>query len=178
MMISLIFLKIMHQHFHPLNVSTKNASSEVKTFRYEVSKLFCFLLTGVWTQGLMLARQCSTTPPALFWLSVFEVGSHELLPWADFRTVILLISASWIARVIGVSHQCLAPNYFQEMFCLSQYMYTWKCLKETPCVAILVRKTKMSFFTFTKLENRSCLGEGLVPVGEGRKWGRSVGGWI
>jgi hypothetical protein len=40
-----------------------------------------------------------------------------------------------------------------------QFIYTWKCHKETPCVAILNKKK--SFFSYTNWrageQNRSCL---------------------
>jgi hypothetical protein len=36
---------------------------------------------------------------------IFEIGSLELFPWDWLRTVILLISASQVARIIAVSHQ-------------------------------------------------------------------------
>jgi hypothetical protein len=47
-------------------------------------------------------------------------------------------------------------------------MYTWKCHKEIPCVAILNKQTKnVIFFVLqnqrTGDHNRSCLGD-LVPV--------------
>jgi hypothetical protein len=42
----------------------------------------------------------------LFWL-VLEMGSHELFAKAGLKPV-FLISASQVARIIGVSHQCLA----------------------------------------------------------------------
>jgi hypothetical protein len=50
----------------------------------------------------------------------------------------------------------------------------------SPCSYL--KQTKMSFlFSFTKLENRKaeevlpCVG-GVVPVGEGRRWGKGEGG--
>jgi hypothetical protein len=41
-----------------------------------------------------------------------EIWSHELFAWAGFEPTILLISASWVARITGVSHQHLAPFCF------------------------------------------------------------------
>jgi hypothetical protein len=44
-----------------------------------------------------------------------------------------------------------------------------------------LKQTKMSFFSFTKLESRRAeqvLSGGLVPVGSGRRWGKGVGGRI
>jgi hypothetical protein len=50
--------------------------------------------------------------------------------------------------------------------------------KDTACIEILY-KQKCHFFYFTKLENmrvEQVLSGGLVGVGEGRMWGKSVGG--
>jgi hypothetical protein len=43
-----------------------------------------------------------------FMLGIFEIGSHKLFPQGWLWTMILLIAASWVARIIGVSHQPLA----------------------------------------------------------------------
>jgi hypothetical protein len=48
--------------------------------------------------------------PALFnvgWV-FFEIGSHELLVLGWHHAMILLISATWVARITHVSHRCLA----------------------------------------------------------------------
>jgi hypothetical protein len=45
-----------------------------------------------------------------------------------------------------------------------QCTYTWKCHKETPCIAIL-NKQKCHFFSFTKLKNRRA--EQVLPQGVG-----------
>jgi hypothetical protein len=44
------------------------------------------------------------TPPALFCDGSFETGSWEQFVWHWLRITILLISASWVARITGVSH--------------------------------------------------------------------------
>jgi hypothetical protein len=59
------------------------------------------------------------------------------------------------------------------------YIYTWKCHKEMPCVALL-NKQKCHFFSFYKIrEQEGRTGAvwegGLVPVGGGRRWEKSVG---
>jgi hypothetical protein len=54
-------------------------------------------------------------------------------------------------------------------------MYTWKCYKETPCVAIKMSTNKsISFFFFYKVAEQKCLGEGLVTVGGRGEVGREV----
>jgi hypothetical protein len=41
-----------------------------------------------------------------FVTGVFEIGSLELFPWVWIQTTILLIAASWVVRITGVSHRC------------------------------------------------------------------------
>jgi hypothetical protein len=36
-------------------------------------------------------------------MGYFEIGSHELFAWGWLQTMILLISASWVARITGMS---------------------------------------------------------------------------
>jgi hypothetical protein len=67
----------------------------------------------VWTLGLMLARQAlyhlsHSARPFSFVLGIFEIGSCRLFAW--LWTVILMISAYWVARIIGVSHWCPAAG--------------------------------------------------------------------
>jgi hypothetical protein len=41
-------------------------------------------------------------------MAVFKIGSHELFARGWFVTAVLLISASLVARITGVSHWYLA----------------------------------------------------------------------
>jgi hypothetical protein len=60
---------------------------------------FFFGGTGVWTQGLMLA-----TPPVLFCVGYFWDRVSFFCPgWPP--TVVLLISAFWVAGITGVNHR-------------------------------------------------------------------------
>jgi hypothetical protein len=70
-----------------------------------VNGFMCFLC--VWYQSLNSGPIPWATPPALFVLGIFEIGSHEFICPVWLRTAILLISASWVARITGVSHWCL-----------------------------------------------------------------------
>jgi hypothetical protein len=79
-----------------------------------ILKNYCFGNTGVWTQGLKLARQvlCHlSSPPALFCVGYFQDRGSWIIflgwPW----TLIFLISASWV-RIIDVSHWCPANSFF------------------------------------------------------------------
>jgi hypothetical protein len=64
----------------------------------------------------MLVRQAlhylSHSPNPVFMLGFFKIGSHELFAETWFCTEILLMSASPVARIIGVSHLCLALTGF------------------------------------------------------------------
>jgi hypothetical protein len=79
---------------------------------------FCFL--RYW--GLNSGPSPWAIPPALFVIGFFfEIGFCELFALGWLRTSILLISASWVARVTGVSRQCLAQHCFlRHRFCVSQ----------------------------------------------------------
>jgi hypothetical protein len=74
--------------------------------------LFFYLFLQYW--GLNSGPSPWTTPPALFCEGFFKIGSHEFLSgW--LWTAILLISASWVARITGVSHRRLGQSYFYVM---------------------------------------------------------------
>jgi hypothetical protein len=47
----------------------------------------------------------------------FEIGSYELFAWVWRWTTILLISASWIAKITGMSHRHLAATVFLKAYC-------------------------------------------------------------
>jgi hypothetical protein len=54
-----------------------------------------------------LQSSCSTaqaTPPVHFSLVILEIGSHELFPWADLKTMTLPISGSQITSITGVNY--------------------------------------------------------------------------
>jgi hypothetical protein len=56
----------------------------------------------LWYSGLSSKPIPSATPPAFFCDRVFfELGSHDLFA---LQTTIFLTSASWVARLTGVSH--------------------------------------------------------------------------
>jgi hypothetical protein len=52
-----------------------------------------------------------STSPVLWWV-FFKIESRELFCLGWFWTTVLLISASWVARITGVSCWCLAKLYF------------------------------------------------------------------
>jgi hypothetical protein len=64
--------------------------------------LFFFFFCGAeaWTEGLHL----EPLHQPIFVMGFFEIGSHELFDQGWFQTTILLISASWVARITGMSH--------------------------------------------------------------------------
>jgi hypothetical protein len=72
-----------------------------------INFFFSFGNTGVWTQGLVLTRQAlyhlnHFTSPFLCW--VFRISQTICQVW--LWTTILLISSSWVTKIIGVCHQC------------------------------------------------------------------------
>jgi hypothetical protein len=78
--------------------------------------VFVFLVVLGFELNFMLARQvlcrlCYSASPVLCWVGV----SQTVCPcW--LQTVILLISVSWVARIIGLSHWCPADlSAFVEM---------------------------------------------------------------
>jgi hypothetical protein len=69
---------------------------------------FSFCGTRVWTQGFHLEPLYQPYfCEGFFWDRV----SRTVCP-GGLRTAILLISASWVARITGVSHQCPAGIFF------------------------------------------------------------------
>jgi hypothetical protein len=73
---------------------------------------FPFCSTGAWTQGLPLERLCQLfSCDGFFWDRVLQTICPGWL-WAT----ILLVSASWVARITGVSHRCPALFFFFSVF--------------------------------------------------------------
>jgi hypothetical protein len=66
------------------------------------------------------------------------------------------------------------------------YIYTWKYQKETPCVAILNKQECLFSFFYKIREQEGGTGPGkgenairgrwMVPLREGRRWGKAMGG--
>jgi hypothetical protein len=110
-------------HF-PTNV----VLAKIQTIR--LTKETCLLLlllfcsTGAWTQGLHL----ELLHQPYFWKGFFEIGSHGTICPIWLQTSILLISASWVARITGVSHWYLAPNcHFLKSPHFSWKHWEWGC---------------------------------------------------
>jgi hypothetical protein len=62
----------------------------------------------LWYWSLNSGPSPWVTPPALFLWRVFQDRISQTVCLARLPTVILLISASWVARIAGVSHRCPA----------------------------------------------------------------------
>jgi hypothetical protein len=78
---------------------------------------FSFLVgTGLWIQGPMLARQVPLSQ-SFFVLGIFEIDSHGTILLGWLWTMILLISASWVARITGVSY--LHPEQARTFYVLA-----------------------------------------------------------
>jgi hypothetical protein len=50
----------------------------------------------------------SHSPSPFFVIRFFKMGVSQTFSLGWLPTIIFLISASWVARVTGASHQCLA----------------------------------------------------------------------
>jgi hypothetical protein len=75
---------------------------------YIYTYIYILFLEGLGlNSGPHIARQM-----LFFVLAIFEIVSCDLFAWGCFWMEILLISASWIARITGVSHLFLAERIF------------------------------------------------------------------
>jgi hypothetical protein len=89
---------------------------------------FLFGGTGVWPQGFILENQVLyawATPPVHFVLVILEMGSHDLFAQAGLK---LLISASQLVRIIGVSHQDRVLVFLRTYSNLHQHVQRTFCL--------------------------------------------------
>jgi hypothetical protein len=80
--------------------------------------IIIIIIIILWYWGLNWGPMPRVTPLALFVKSFFQDGVSwtSCLGW--FWTTILLISAFWVARITGVSHQC--PAHYCYLF-----IYMW-----------------------------------------------------
>jgi hypothetical protein len=80
---------------------------------------FFFCSTGVWTQDLHL----EPLHQPYFCEGFFEIGSHRTICQGWLWTAIFLISASWVAKITGVSHWRPAIFFFLQNSEPSIYFY-------------------------------------------------------
>jgi hypothetical protein len=106
-----LFLK--SSHFHWWNDYSNILESKLGTLfscrgfgLYSTLYSFFFSGNGAWTQGFHL----KPLHQPYFCDGFFEIDFRELFSRAGFKLWSLLISASWVARIIGVSHWHPAPN--------------------------------------------------------------------
>jgi hypothetical protein len=107
---------------------------------------FFFGSTRVWIQGLVLTRQAFLVLDPLcqtfFLAGFFKIGSCKLFAQGWLPTSILfLISAYWVARITGVSHQC--PTILSFFFFLSFCAGICACEAKLEVSAIGSRSAKM-----------------------------------
>jgi hypothetical protein len=69
---------------------------------------FIFAVLGFELRAYSLSHSTSS----FFVMGFFEIRSNILFAWGWLQTSVLLISASWVARIIGMSHQCPADFIF------------------------------------------------------------------
>jgi hypothetical protein len=68
--------------------------------KYFSSNFFCG--TGTWTQGIHREPLCQP----LFVMGFIGIGSRKLFCQGWLPTMILFLSASWVTRIISMSHWC------------------------------------------------------------------------
>jgi hypothetical protein len=90
------------------------------------------------------------TPPALFLWRVFRDRVLLTICPGWLQTTILLISDSWVAKIIGVSHQHLARNTFLK----KSFFQCWR-LNPRPCTCqasiLLLMSQRTPSTTITKI---------------------------
>jgi hypothetical protein len=96
---------------------------------------FSFFFKQYW--GLNSGPSPWATPPALFFLKVFQDTVSETICLGWLRTAILLIFASWVARIIGMRHHHLAI-----FLTLPFYPLSWGCSTQTFFPIFVVLKSR------------------------------------
>jgi hypothetical protein len=87
----------------------------MKIVYFSSRSLVFFHGAGDWTQGFMLTKQvlyCFSLTSSPFCSGYFGGGVWKTICPGWLRTTILLISASQVARLTGLSYWCLAMVYF------------------------------------------------------------------
>jgi hypothetical protein len=64
----------------------------------------------LWYWGLNSGPTPWATPLTVFVRVFFKIGSLRIICLGWLQTAIFMISASWVDRITGVSHQCLAKR--------------------------------------------------------------------
>jgi hypothetical protein len=92
-----------YQSFLSLGDSCASAIAYIYIYIY----IYIFCNTGVWTQSLHVKH----LHQPFFVMDFFEMEVSQTTCLAWHQTSILLISASWVARITAISHQNLAWAY-------------------------------------------------------------------
>jgi hypothetical protein len=93
---------------------------------------FSFGSTEVWSEGVGLSRQNTTTwatPPALSSVAYFGDRVLKAICPSCLPTSILLIYASWVARITSMSHWYLATSVYRKSIFSSECV----CLSTCAC---------------------------------------------
>jgi hypothetical protein len=94
--------------------------------------IFCMCVCD--TEDLCLEPLCLPLPPFLLIVFLDRISKAIYPGW--LQTMILLISAFWVARIIGVSHQRLAGNLdFWDRVLLCGPGWPQTC--DLPCLSLL-----------------------------------------
>jgi hypothetical protein len=79
-------------------------------FHYFIYLINFFCVWGILGLELRAYTLCYFTGPFLWWVFFFEIRFLELFAWVA-RATIFLISASWITKIIAMSHPCLTFSF-------------------------------------------------------------------
>jgi hypothetical protein len=114
--------------------------SSIFQYKYVSIRQWIYIILQYW--GLNSGPTSWATHQLFFVMGFFEIGSCELFAWVGFEPthMILLISASWVAGMTGMSQWRPAVLYFLNGFCLfSELMLLWGfclCLLVPTCKGI------------------------------------------
>jgi hypothetical protein len=74
---------------------------------------FFFFSTGAWIEYYWVGLHFESPHQLSFMMGFFQGSVSWTICLGWVQTVILLISASWVARITGVSHKCLAGLFLR-----------------------------------------------------------------
>jgi hypothetical protein len=113
--------------FHPIcHLGFGNNPARWAENLYIFKRFFFFL--RYW--GLNSGPSPRAPPPVLFLWRVFEIRSHRTICPGWLQIMTLLISASWVARIIGMRHRrplkrCFNSLTLREIFVCNVCCYRW-----------------------------------------------------
>jgi hypothetical protein len=108
--------------------SNKGLIRELKKLNFQkINDHLQILFIYLWYWGLNSGPMIWATPPALFCDGFFQDRVSQTICPEGLQTTatVLLMFASWIARITGTSHQCLAHWFCFVLFFKSVNQHLW-----------------------------------------------------